>query len=494
MSKQPLSESLLTRIWEQQCFRTECLHTIDGCAVQIICRGQRNFDNGPDFRQALVRVGEQVHAGDVELHLNITDWHAHGHDRDPAYNHTILHVVLWPAAHSSHPTVSRPIITAAGQPVPTIIVQECLSRPLEQLTRSFQQIDLRKHTRIQRCQRTLHAIPLDIRLARLQQFGKARLEERVKRFAAWLEHGSFEQVLYQAMCEGLGYSTNKHPFLELARRLPLEYILKHLPLTDSGQLSDGSGRTTSALPWIQAMLFGASGLLVSEKELSEKRARDSISRDPETDAYLAELRALWDMLAPCLDLQPLSREAWHFFRLRPPNFPTRRIAALSYLVHNYMTQPLFEGYLHLFTLFMQHPESTAQKIHLCEHTLELPAADYWKGRYLFGKPVFQDYDLRFLGRSRVRDILISAVLPVILLYARHTLQPDLESEILTLYEHFPAPSWNRITRIIAAQLFDRCDLSPGIMTASVYQGMLHLYTHFCYLPACSACPFTAKNN
>jgi hypothetical protein len=286
MSKQPLSESLLTRIWEQQCFRTECLHTIDGCAVQIICRGQRNFDNGPDFRQALIRIGEQVHAGDVELHLNITDWHAHGHDRDPAYNHTILHVCavacssflpfrsLSPYHHGCRTIGSD--CNCAGMSFKTS----------GQLTRSFQQIDLRKHTRIQRCQRTLHAIPLDIRLARLQQFGKARLEERVKRFATWLKHGSFEQVLYQAICEGLGYSTNKHPFLELARRLPLEYILRHLPSTDSGQLSDVSGRTTSALPWIQAMLFGASGLLISEKELSEKRMRNSISRDPETDATL----------------------------------------------------------------------------------------------------------------------------------------------------------------------------------------------------------------
>ena len=83
MTKKHVPETVLSRIWEEQRFRAECLRTLDGLDVQIIRRGQRNTDNGPDFRQALIRIGQQVYAGDVELHLEITDWRAHGHDHDP---------------------------------------------------------------------------------------------------------------------------------------------------------------------------------------------------------------------------------------------------------------------------------------------------------------------------------------------------------------------------------------------------------------------------
>lgn len=487
MTKNPLPEMVLARIWEEQRFQAKNLHTTDGREVQIIRRGQRNLDSGPDFRQALIRIGDQVYAGDIELHLEITDWQSHGHDRDPAYNQTILHVVLWPLPHKDH-TAYPLVLTAAGQRVPTLIVHKGLSTSLEQLTQRFEQADRRKYAKIQRCQSMLRVLPLEVRLTRLHQLGMARLAERVSRFAIWLEQGSFQQVLYEAICEGLGYSSNKQSFLTLARRLPLEYLLTHIPhyaLTPSAPI----------LHWIQAMLFGTSGLLTGVKERSETLASADKSQDLETERYIAELQTLWNMLAPCLGVKPLPREAWHFFRLRPPNFPTRRIAALSYLIHSYTIQPLFEGYLHLLTLFTHHPEATPQKIHLLEHTLEISAEGYWKGRYRLGKSVFPDHDLLFLGFSRIRDILISAVLPVMLLYAQQTSQPALEAEIFALYQAFPAPSWNRITKIIAAQLFAQQDLSGShIKTASVYQGMLHLYKHYCYLPACSSCPFRSLKN
>jgi hypothetical protein len=293
----------------------------------------------------------------------------------------------------------------------------------------------------------------------------------------------FQQLLYEAICEGLGYSSNKRSFVELARRLPLDDILSHLPK----QERDNS---TNQLHWIQALLFGTSGLLPSLKGQPEVQTLVCKGIDPETQEYVTELRSLWDMLSPCLDLKPMQYKDWHFFRLRPPNFPTRRLAALSYLILSYRIQPVFESYLQLFDLLCGHPENTRQSIRLLEHTLEVPALGYWKGRYMFGKPVFPDHDLMFLGQSRIRDIIISAVFPVFLLYAVQTSQPKLESQILALYDIFPSPSWNRITKTISEQLFTRRKGSlTKTRTAIIYQGMLQLYKHYCYLPACANCPF-----
>jgi hypothetical protein len=256
-------------------------------------------------------------------------------------------------------------------------------------------------------------------------------------------------------------------------------------------LKKGTGRSSQnkTLYWIQAILFGTAGLLPPPEENPGVPNVLCRNIEAETQGYLTELHSLWEMLSPCLDLKPMKPEEWHFFRLRPPNFPTRRLAALSYLIFNYREQPLFESYLHLFHLFSEYRDRTTQSVRLLERTLEIAAGGYWKGRYLFGKAVFPDHDKIFLGQSRIRDTVISAVFPVFLLYARHTSQPKLESLILRLYETFPSPTWNRVTKTICEQVFAHHKRSlPEIHTAVMYQGMIQLHRHYCYLPACTMCP------
>ncbi len=487
-----VSENFLSRIWAEQRFLPDSLHTTDGHDVQVIRRGRRNSDNGPDFRNALIRIRDDVHEGDVELHLEIADWYGHGHDTDPAYNETILHGVLWPPSSAQQKHSGRPIRKANGESVPTVIVESCLSAPLEKLQTAFQRADARKQEKITRCQNALKHLPPEQILSQLHRLGLERLDERTRYFASLerLERGHparnvtcgqdvrapnapNEQLLYEALCEGLGYSSNKRPFLELARRLPLERIMSHLPKQQEHE-------KTSTLSWIQAMLFGTAGLL----------PQTALPSAPDTQGYVRELRTLWEMLAPCLDVKPMKPEHWHFFRLRPPNFPTRRLAALSYLIMNYAEQGFFEKYLSLFQLLADHPERLKQGIPLLERTLRIPAQGYWKGRYLLGNAVFPEHDKQFLGQSRIRDILISAIFPVFLLYAQQTTQPELKTFIVQLCEIFPSPSPNRITRTVTEQVFPRQEpLPPRIKTALVYQGMLHLYRHYCYLPACGLCPF-----
>ena len=418
------------------------------------------------------------------MHLEIRDWHTHGHAIDPNYNQTILHVVLWPPNKTKKHTLHSQIYKANGEIVPTIIVQPYLSLPLEKLLALFQQADERKQQKLQQCRKTLEHTPWDWILLNLQELGQERLYERARRFKLWLKHASFQQVLYEAICEGLGYTSNQRSFVKLARCLPLAEIMSHLPKQDYDH-------TINQLRWIQAMLFGASGLLPLLEELpGMQKSLLCHTIEPETIEYITELRSLWDMLAPCLNLKPLKYEDWHFFRLRPQNFPTRRIAALSYLILSYCVQPLFESYFQLFDLLSKHPEHRSDNIRLLERTLEVPTTDYWKGRYVFGKPVFPDHDRMFLGQSRIRDIVISAILPVFLLYALQTSRPKLESQILALYNIFPAPNWNRVTKTVSTQLFEHREIPiTKIRTANIYQGMLQLYKHYCYLPACENCPF-----
>lgn len=465
-----ISEEVLSRIWQEQLFLSESLTTPEGRAVHIIRRGRKNYDNGPDFKGVLIRIANEVYEGDVELHIEQGDWHAHGHDNDPAYDRTILHVVFWPPKENA-PTMTQ---TSKGDVVPTVIVSSSLSEPIEMLQERFLDRDSYRQEHFHECRVRLAEMSLKGILRQLRQIGRERLEERVTLFEQRLENEELEQILYEAICEGLGYSSNKVPFRELAGRLPLGKIMDHLP--------QQAGISPPPLLWIQAMLFGTAGLLPK-----------ITPPDSETEAYVTELRSLWDMLAPSLDLHPMSAEQWHFFRLRPPNFPPRRLAALSYLIVDYTIQPLLEGYLQLFKLLRTREKQNKQNIRLLERTLEIPSSGYWKGRYLFGKTTAIEQDRNLLGQARIRDIIISAVLPVVLLYARQHSSPELESQIMQTYEIFPAPPWGRETKEVADRLFLNHKIPAArIRTAMLYQGILHLQKHFCALPACAQCAFGSR--
>ena len=61
MSARPFpSERLLAYVWETQAFAAVPLRAIDGQAVEILWRGRKNLDAGPDFLDALIRIGGRL--------------------------------------------------------------------------------------------------------------------------------------------------------------------------------------------------------------------------------------------------------------------------------------------------------------------------------------------------------------------------------------------------------------------------------------------------
>src|SRR5688500_2743775 len=88
-----MSEELLYYIWQQKFFDTKQLTTTNGESLIVVHSGIRNHDSGPDFTQAKVRVNGDLLAGNVEIHINSSDWNKHRHQDDQAYSNVILHVV-----------------------------------------------------------------------------------------------------------------------------------------------------------------------------------------------------------------------------------------------------------------------------------------------------------------------------------------------------------------------------------------------------------------
>jgi hypothetical protein len=89
-----MTEKLLHYLWQFQYFDKSNLRTEDGEEITIIFPGTINTNQGPDFSDARIKIGNTLLAGSVELHINASDWQNHGHQADKNYNKVILHVVF----------------------------------------------------------------------------------------------------------------------------------------------------------------------------------------------------------------------------------------------------------------------------------------------------------------------------------------------------------------------------------------------------------------
>ncbi len=91
----PIYEHEIQRIWAEQDFDSSGLKTVDGKKIEVFSPGWWNQGQGPDFEAARLSIGDDFFYGSVEVHLQSSGWKAHGHNRNPAYNQVILHVVLY---------------------------------------------------------------------------------------------------------------------------------------------------------------------------------------------------------------------------------------------------------------------------------------------------------------------------------------------------------------------------------------------------------------
>ena len=105
------TEDFIQYIWKFRLFDRENLQTTTGETIEVFSAGLQNSDSGPDFHNARLKIGDTTWAGNVELHLNSSDWHKHKHTDDKAYNSVILHVVN---------RDDQPIIVPDGRRIPTL--------------------------------------------------------------------------------------------------------------------------------------------------------------------------------------------------------------------------------------------------------------------------------------------------------------------------------------------------------------------------------------
>ena len=88
-----MDEKFLQYIWRSQAFHGVNLRSAKGKEVNIFSPGTQNSDAGPDFLNSKLAINNILWFGNVEVHVNSSDWYLHGHQHDPAYENVILHIV-----------------------------------------------------------------------------------------------------------------------------------------------------------------------------------------------------------------------------------------------------------------------------------------------------------------------------------------------------------------------------------------------------------------
>ncbi len=454
--RSPMVEELIFQLWESGYFATLELASEEKENVEIISHGQRNFDSGPDFKNITIKIDGNLHQGDLEIHRSANDWYLHHHHHDPAYNTVILHLVIGTKTDQH----KRPV-RLNQKPVPIEIFIDLSEDQMSYLTKKYK-LSLTHPTGKINCK--IWHINDSKKLAIIEKAGLSRFRQKAERFSESRFHQSWSQIIYSGMMEALGYSKNSQPFRKLAQLIPVEVITRELQLANEHSLEN-----------IQALLFGVAGLLPSQDP------RLAI-RDEEILNYVEKMETVWQENKKRIGIEPMGREEWQFFRLRPVNFPTRRLAGACLILSRLLPRGVLESLIHTFNSLLENPR---QIIHEVEALFVTTTSGYWSKHYVFDTKSDAGSKQTLIGKARARDIIINIILPSIYAYANETNNGRLKSTVLQVYRQYPRLSSNIIIKKMINNYF-KID-SKAINNALKQQGLIHLYKMYCIKKDCDRC-------
>ena len=416
-----MKEALLHYIWKYKLYKTDTLCTTHGEVIEVVSAGSQNTDAGPDFSNARIRIGNVLLVGNVEIHIAQDDWYTHRHHLDSAYNTVILHVV--------YEGSNRATLSASGHATPVLVLHDLID---EKLLNRYQLLNASQSTIP--CHALLPSLSADFSMDTFQeQLLIERLQTKVAVVEFMLESSAndWNQVAFQMLAMYYGTSVNKEPFAHLAQSIPLAIIHKH-----------------SAEPLqIEALLFGQAGLLNTEGD----------------DDYYKTLRREYLYLKRLHSLSPIEPHSWKFFRTRPVNFPTIKIAQLAALL---CKQP------HLFSIILE-----SNSVMEWRELFEVEINPYWQTHYQFHKPV--EKANTSLGTMLTDVVLINAISPLLFSYGRYKDDETICNRALALLEALPSEN-NAITRNWSV-------LKIKANTAAQSQALIQLKNEYCDKKRCLAC-------
>lgn len=408
-----MKEEFIYYLWENRLL-SKNLTTTDGETVDVISVGNRNYNSGPDFLDARVKIGDTLWIGHVEIHTNASDWFRHGHQDDDAYNNVILHVVYY--------------YDTERLDIPTIEIKGKFDESIYERYNGY----LRSRRWIP-CEKIIAGIQQFTWLLWLERIVVERLETQVKDVFSKLaaNNQDWEETLYQRIMRYCGLKVNNDAFERLAQLLPLRILRKHIdnPLQ------------------VEAMFFGCAGFL--EQDFTEE--------------YPILLQREYKILKSKFHLTTMPKSYWKFLRLRPPNFPTIRIAQMASMLclsDNFFSKAL-----------------TVNDLDSIRNLFNVDVNNYWDTHFQFEKP--SNERKKTLGKAAVDVLIINAVIPVLFSYGIYHDNQKLKDKSLGFLSEME-PEDNVVIRKFVS-------LGVNVSNAQQTQALLQLYNSYCKRRKCLNC-------
>lgn len=412
-------EKLMQYVWKHRLWRSEDMVTNTGKKVRVVDPGLLNTDAGPDFFNAKIEIDGHMWVGNVEMHYRATDWKRHHHDSDKAYDSVILHVVAKDDA---------PVRRTNGELIPQLVLEVSPQFNADYASLVGATIEVPCATKIQQ-------VPHLTIVEWVEGLAFERLHGKVERIHQLLDsfNGSWEDVCYVTLARNFGFGINNDAFERLARRTPLRLLGKH----------------SDSVLQIEALLFGQAGMLDAQK--------------PGMDSYYNQLCTEYAFLSNKFQLTPMEKESWKLFRIRPQNFPYRRIAMLAQFI---------EGGFRMMNRIL---EAEGEKEMRALFEVEL--SGYWTKHYTFGKP--NERATSTLSRSSTDIILINTVAPLLYAYGELTGNYEMTDKAIKLLEDLRAESNSIVSHFVAYGI--DC---PDALTS---QALVQLKREYCDARKCIYC-------
>jgi len=373
-----MKEDFLHYVWKYQKFNVQKLTTTGGVTITIVKVGEHNINSGPDFFNAQVAIDKQLWAGNVEIHVQSSDWYAHHHEEDLNYDNVILHVV-W--------EYNADIFRKDNSTIPTLELKSLVE---ESVLKNYNNLFSKKKKWIN-CENDFSNIDSFLINNWLDRLYLERLQQKSLWFEKDLKSSNnhWEGLLFKLLCKNFGLKVNGESFFSIAQSINLSILKK----CNSDALE------------MEALLFGQAGFFEVIKE----------------DSYFELLKSKYLYLRHKFNLDTKTVIFPKYFRLRPPNFPTIRLSQLAVL---YSKKQL---------LFSRIIEAKSLEDYYTIFTIS--ANKYWDTHYNFG--VSSTKKKKSLTKKFIDLLLINTIIPLKFSYAKY-LGQDVSEEIINLASTIPS--------------------------------------------------------
>jgi hypothetical protein len=414
-----MQEDFLHYVWQHKKMSLKSLKTTRQEPIILKTVGLVNVNSGPDFFNAQIAIGTQLWAGTVEIHVKSSDWYVHHHETDASYDNVILHVV-W--EHDME------VYRKDNTPIPTL---ELKNYVLPHTHKNYNTLLNQKQSWIP-CESSIKEVDRFVVNHWLERLYLERLEGKYKIIEAQLHESkqNWEAVLFWQLTKNFGLKVNGDAFLSIAKSMDFSVIRK----------------SQFDIRQLEALFFGQAKLLETEAQ----------------DRYISELKSLYKFLKNKFSLSSDGVLPVQFFRLRPPNFPTIRLAQLAML---------YSRHLSLFSSIIE-----AKSLDQIHTILEGSTSQFWNTHYTFDKT--SKTTPKKLTKSFINLLVINTIIPMKFAYNKfnhHSGQED----ILEIMRKIPIEHNSIVDKFHTLYAFGKSSLDS--------QALIQLKQMYCSKNKCLQC-------